>query len=510
MLKPTRRDFLKILGATSLGVALPALRRFPRRVFDSHPNIIIIVLDALTSRNMSLYGYPRESTPNIERFAQHATVYHSHYSAGTFTSPGTSSLLTSMYPWTHRATNYSGLVLRSLLHNNIFNLFGADYTRIAFTQNVFADLLLTQFNSDIDLHLPPGSFGELELLAGGGDNRDTLSKYRAFDFYLLANRPGSLVFGSINKYLEQSEASALKVEVDRHELQYYERDLFFHIEKVMDGLASQLLPSQPPYLAYFHVYPPHEPYLPGENFVNLFLDDWRPQAKPRHPLLINADSNKYLNAQRLLYDQYTATVDHALGMFLNQLDEAGLFDTSYVIITSDHGQMFERGAEGHLSPLVYDSAIRIPLLISSPGQKSRRDILSVTNIVDVLPTLLNVTGKGIPEWCEGKILPGFGGAEDSERVTFSFDAKESPPFGVLSTVSIAMLQGKYKLIYYTGHTAYRKYPEDLRYNQGLFELYNMENDPEELNDLIGIEKSVAESMQAILLAHYDKYKKSVV
>jgi len=192
------------------------------------------------------------------------------------------------------------------------------------------------------------------------------------------------------------------------------------------------------------------------------------------------------------------------------LDEAGLFDTSYVIITSDHGEMFERGVEGHVSPLVYDSAIRIPLLISSPGQRSRHDIFSVTNSVDVLPTLLALTGKNIPDWCEGRILPGLGGVEDAERVTFSLDAKKSPPIGTLSTVSLTMFQGRYKLIYYTGYTAYRKYPEDLRYNRGLFELYDLENDPEEMNDLINSEKGTAESMQAILLAHYNKYKQPVL
>ena len=55
-----------------------------------------------------MYGYPRQTMPNVEQFAKNAIVYHRHYSAGTFTVPGTASLLTGLHPWSHRALTLGG------------------------------------------------------------------------------------------------------------------------------------------------------------------------------------------------------------------------------------------------------------------------------------------------------------------------------------------------------------------------------------------------------------------
>ena len=65
---------------------------------SNHPNVLIVVFDAWSALNCSLYGYPRDTTPNIKRLAEKGTVYHNHYAAGTWTIPGTSSLLTGALP----------------------------------------------------------------------------------------------------------------------------------------------------------------------------------------------------------------------------------------------------------------------------------------------------------------------------------------------------------------------------------------------------------------------------
>jgi len=108
MFRLSRRDFLK------LSALLPASPGDPALDTKSDPNgkpaqqgspqnIIILLFDAMSARDLSVYGYPRNTTPNLMRFANRANVYHSHYSAGNFTIPGTTSLLTGLYPWTHRA-----------------------------------------------------------------------------------------------------------------------------------------------------------------------------------------------------------------------------------------------------------------------------------------------------------------------------------------------------------------------------------------------------------------------
>src|SRR5512140_96137 len=134
MTKLSRRDFLKVGSIVSGSAALSGLA--PRVLAASSassaaPNILVFVFDAMSAKNLSVYGYRRKTTPNLERFAQHATVFNQHYSAANFTTPGTASLLTGLYPWTHRAINQSGLIARNLIDRNIFRAMGPQYYRLA-------------------------------------------------------------------------------------------------------------------------------------------------------------------------------------------------------------------------------------------------------------------------------------------------------------------------------------------------------------------------------------------
>src|SRR6266542_2478024 len=194
MFKMNRRDFLK-LGATFLaGSAYPSVSRAVSSVRlrdTSKPNILIFVFDAMSARHLSLYGYPRRTTPNLERFAERASVYHAHYAAGNFTTSGTASMLTGLYPWTHRAINYRGMINRRLANRNLFNLIGEEYTRVAFTQNLWADILLSQFENDLDLHLPCDSYSRVvhSLLQPHNIPGDRAIAYYAFEDFLNLGSP---------------------------------------------------------------------------------------------------------------------------------------------------------------------------------------------------------------------------------------------------------------------------------------------------------------------------------
>src|SRR4026208_2146652 len=135
-----RRDFLKLLAtfpaAYALRKWLPGGAQQHTLSATTKPNVIVLVFDALSAYHVSLYGYPRRTTPNLERFARRANTYHAHYSPANFTVPGVSSLLTGRYPWTHRAVNLSGLINRDLADRNLFELTGEGYHRLAFSQNV--------------------------------------------------------------------------------------------------------------------------------------------------------------------------------------------------------------------------------------------------------------------------------------------------------------------------------------------------------------------------------------
>ena len=113
----SRRDFLRFVSLLTAG-ALTNLFPEHNDHIKSPDNIVIILFDSMSANHLSLYGYPRETTPHLRRFANQATVYHSHYSASTFTTPGTASMLTGMYPWKHRALQYGGVIRRDLVSIN--------------------------------------------------------------------------------------------------------------------------------------------------------------------------------------------------------------------------------------------------------------------------------------------------------------------------------------------------------------------------------------------------------
>ena len=179
----SRRDFLRLAAMAPVAMAFSQTIA-PSPLGANSPNIIVLVFDAMSADNLSLYGYRRNTRPNLERLAQRSTVYHSHYSAGSFTTSGTASLLTGLYPWTHRAINQEGQVGPAFVDKNIFSLLGKSYDRAGFGQNVWAELLLGEFHSDLDVHLPPGAFSVRDQLSGSLLEKDAPIGYYAYDDFL--------------------------------------------------------------------------------------------------------------------------------------------------------------------------------------------------------------------------------------------------------------------------------------------------------------------------------------
>jgi arylsulfatase A-like enzyme len=146
---------------------------------------------------------------------------------------------------------------------------------------------------------------------------------------------------------------------------------------------------------------------------------------------------------------------------------------------------------------LYDAVIHIPLVVLAPGQTSRRDIFQPTSSVDLVPTLLSLAGRESPATVEGRPLPGLGGDEDA-RSLFSVEAKECSAFGDLGKgVTLSLIKGEHKLIYYTG---YPKRPDT-------FELYNLGDDIEEMTDLYLQDTETASLMREELLDSFEARRK---
>lgn len=462
-------------------------------------NILILVFDALSAKHMSLYGYERETTPNLDRFAQQSTVFHANYAAGNFTTPGTASLLTGVYPWSHRALHFLGKAARGYARANIFSLFAAaGYTTITYTHNPLVHVLLHQFRQDLSI------FKGMQDLCLAGQQVSERFFPSDFDIALhsewlvlregqRAQAPGSLFLSLFNGAKRHKlDESTVRREYDDlfprgvpSNIGPYGGSLYFILEHAIDWISVMSTRSPQPFLAYVHLYPPHEPYHPRREFVGLFDDGWGPEAKPPHFFTLGC-SDQFLDQKRREYDEHIAYADAEFGRLYALLEQNGLLDNTYVVITADHGEMFERGIHGHDTETLYESVIRVPLLVSAPKQRQRKDVYVSTSGVDLLPTLLHATDRAVPDWCEGAVLPTFSDSDTTaERSIFCVEAKSNPKRAALTKATLAAVKERYKLIRYLGYDGF----------DDEYELYDLVDDPEETRNLYSSNSSVATQLQ---------------
>ncbi|MBN1304921.1 MAG: sulfatase-like hydrolase/transferase [Anaerolineales bacterium] len=481
MTKLSRRDFLKLTSIVAAGALAPESVYSLKA--DNSPNIIIILFDAMSARNMSLYGYSRETTHNLSKFADRSTVYFKHYSGGNYTTPGTASMLTGMFQWKHRAFNPGGLVKPELAIINPFTLLGEDYYRLMFSQNLWPDRLVSQYYADVDRFLPMTSYSfrpdNLVMDKVGKDRYLASISFEEFLFPFQSGLPASSVLGYLYKVFNLHGIVSHK----KHsgyprgvpEVENFANYLNEEIYKGVLAETMELEQQSKPYFSYFHLFSPHEPYKPGRAFWKMFENDgFEPPPKPVHPS-VSGYSYDNLLSKRLRYDQQVAHVDAEFGKLIERLESTNVLDNSYIIVTSDHGEMFERGFFGHSGLLMYEPNIRIPLLIRAPGQETRKDIQVSTSNIDLLPTILSIAEKNIPAEIDGQVLPGLGGNEDSRRPLFSMNALKNSRFLPITRAAISMHQEPYKLIAYLGFPEFGL--------DGAYELYDLENDPEEMVNL---------------------------
>ncbi len=513
MPKLTRREFLLSLAALpALKLALPTLELLPaaRRLAGpaaqdatDQPNILVIVFDALSARHIPSYGYQRDTMPNLSRLAEKSTIFHQHYAGANFTTAGTASLLTGLYPWTHRAIQYYGHTRWSVADNNIFKLLPDSYYKVAYTHNPLAAALLHQFQDGID---------QLDARSKHALTDGLWSEALFADDFPVAIYAERVITGLHSRppsaaYLQLLNLFRFRGESNKYETQYAtdfprslpdaEFDALFRLEDVTDWLAELTTTVATPYFMYIHMFPPHAPYNTRADFVDIFNDGWQPVEKPTNPMEAeNVGLQRMLDARRY-YDEFIAYVDAEFGRLYDQLEKSGALDNTYLILTADHGELFERGIVGHGGTAMYDGVTHIPLMVWKPGQQERVDVHERTSAVDVVPTLLHVTGQPTPDLCEGAVLPTFSDAPAAERDVFSLEAKLNNSVAPLTVGTTAFYHGPHKLVHYMGY-------ENSPAAEGYYELFNLANDPEELENLIDTDKTTAREMKEQLAQKVDE------
>lgn len=349
----------------------------------------------------------------------------------------------------------------------------------SFTHNLLAVNLLHQFRNHLDELVMPRrlavvdpeysdllfyndynvSFMSEEVILRG-DVSSASSLFLSILYHLMGNRQEEMLK---ERYKKDFPASTFSLD-----------GYFFLFEDTIDWMIAQLHASSQPYLAYFHFLPPHSPYNPRHDYLGKFDDNYSPVEKPES-FATEGFKKAALKRNRQRYDEYLAYTDYEFGRLLTAMEESGMLANTYVILTADHGELFERGIRGHLTPVMYEPIVHIPLVIWRPGGAEREDIHTPTNCVDLLATIQHIYGQPTPEWCEGQVLPTFG-VPAGERPIFVVDSRDTGMYAPMKQGSFMVMRGDYKLVHYTGVQGESVVAD---------ELYDLASDPEELDNLAG-------------------------
>jgi arylsulfatase A-like enzyme/Flp pilus assembly protein TadD len=129
---------------------------------------------------------------------------------------------------------------------------------------------------------------------------------------------------------------------------------------------------------FLHYFDPHVSYRPPEPFRTRFAES--------------------------PYDGEIAYADWCIGQVIEKLKSLGVYGSSLVVITADHGEALGEHGETTHAYFVYQSTVRVPLLIKPPGVHKNRRVVAAASLVDVMPTILDVLGVPAPQDLQGRSL----------------------------------------------------------------------------------------------------------
>lgn len=491
LLRSRRRYRYPIIAICAIGAFIALARAIPfdRAIDDpaARPNILLIVIDSLRADRLSVNGYHRDTTANIDRIARAGALFSNVKVDAPRTFPSWVSMMTGRYPFEHGLRNmFPRPADKRLIYPPLPKVLAdAGYQTIVVSD--FAGDIFPRIDFGFErVNAPTFSFDTLVKM-GGLEIHPTL-----FPFF--NTRIGRAIFPSIRELAYNSDPMRLTEEAER-ELDRLDRGrpwmmaLFF---------STSHLPYAPPG-PYFHRYsdPNYRGALSFQN-KNLLMRE-------------TLDSESDLAQINALYDGALKSIDDSIARLIARLDKTGEREKTLIFITGDHGEAFyEHGGEiGHGNHLRGPYASTVPLVIYDPrGQSRPRSISAQTRLIDLAPTIADLIGIEF-ESARGKSLRSYlDGSESADRIAYSetglwyladgpfFFQKERIRYPSISSLleidwrfdsdiiikkkyraitadakHRAISDGRYKLIYIPSPRAAR------------YELYDLKRDPAEKIDI---------------------------
>ncbi|MBS1786582.1 MAG: sulfatase-like hydrolase/transferase [Acidobacteria bacterium] len=425
-----------------------SMQRLPAAKPDA-PNVLLIVMDTVRAQSLSLYGYERETSPQLARFARRGVVFDQAISTAPWTTPSHAALFTGHYPFECSTDWDKPLDGR---YPTLAETLGANgYATAGFIANTFG--------CGYETGLDRGFLHYEDYSATVGE---------------------SLISSSLLRSLIHSDS--LRRLLGNH--QVVTRKSAAEINH--DFLAWQARQRSRPFFAFLNYLDAHEPYLPPPPFNWKFgTSAHKDQYQARHDLRISFRyGREHLSAEETQaeiddYDGAIAYLDQQIGLLLEELERRGTLKNTLVVITADHGESFgEHKDYGHGNSL-YLSLLHVPLLVVYPARvPPNRRIADPISLRDLPGTILDLTGIG-----DKTKIPGYSLAC---HWTSEFPHAEPETSPVLSEVNVAPIRpGRYPAGKAAKMQSVLQEPiHYIRNANGKEEIYNIVKDPDEESNLL--------------------------
>jgi len=346
-------------------VTATACRQAP---VDPRPNLLLIMIDNLRADHLGVYGYERDTSPQIDRLGESGIVFENASATSSWTKPSVASLFTSRDPSEHNAVSFARH-LAPELPTLAESLQHAGYRTIGVTANFVHVNERWGFDRGFE------SWESFSVEAE--DEADVVWRYE--------HQPGEFV------PLRAPNAA----EVNR---------------EVLERLDAS---DARPVFLYVHYMEPHSPYTPNPEQLRQLIGTDRPAAGAfaSNDLLVQIARGEIVvdEAQRQwlidLYDAEIRSVDAGIGDLLAELTRRGILGNTVIAVVSDHGEEFgEHGGWFHALTLHRES-LAVPVLFNDArrtrGGQRRREAV---DLVDVPTTLLALAGVEKPAGMRGRAL----------------------------------------------------------------------------------------------------------
>ncbi len=495
------------------------------------PDIILIEADQLTAISLGLYGNPVVKTPTLERFAQRGMLFHRAYCNYPACAPSRCSMMTGRYTSTLR--NHANHMLLNPEEISIpLCLRRAGYTTALIGKNhCFMDgrhanyypeqpAFSTESSSNIQHGISNVQGKEQGMQA---DAPHPAARHptpapneilRAFDHLVHGDHIGVDGMDSDAELRASVQWARENCWGQQHHFGKNpypaEKSVTYTLTSAACDYVHAMACQDKPYFLWFSIPDPHTPYQVSEPYASMYDPEQMPapiadnlENKPERQRIAHLlDHNHerdvdHFKALRAIHYGMINQIDDNLARLFDALEAEGRLENTLIVFTADHGDAM--GDHGIIQKhnFFYDSICRVPFIISQPGRIEPGSSDRLVELVDLMPTLLDLAGVPVPHGVQGQslapLLQGHACLDKPCIVIESGEQGEPPHLADLYDDAGNLVDKGTSFAWCAFREAWLGRGKCLRtdrwklcvYTNGEGELYDMREDPGEISNLYG-------------------------